>query len=179
MMKWKTILGCYTKERQIEAKEEQLSELQETIHQSERKLETVTSKLVDAEAFIEEISDAAYEKAVETVTEKVVEETHDMDFEVIERFREKVKTNLPFEVQFRRVVYDITVILMEDFRGLTTKITDKIHSLFSDKSFRAHMSAPIETEIRNRLLFGPPMSGDIDKVEPEKEPPMERRQRSR
>ena len=68
---------------------------------------------------------------------------------------------------------------MEDFRGLTTKITDKIHSLFSDKSFRAHMSTPIETEIRNRLLFGPPMSGDIDKVEPEKEPPMERRQRSR
>ncbi len=38
------------------------------------------------------------------------------------------------------------------------------YSLFSDKSFRAHISTPIATEIRNRLLFGPPMSGDIDKV---------------
>lgn len=41
------------------------------------------------------------------------------------------------------------------------------------------ISTPIATEIRNRLLFGPPMSGDIDKVEPEKEPPAVRRHQSR
>ena len=167
------------KERQIEAKEAQLSELQETVHQSERKLETLTSKLADTETFIQVISDTAYEKAVETVTEKVAEETHNMDFEVIERFREKVKTNLPFEVKFRRVVYDITAMLMEDFRGMTKKITDKLHSLFSDEGFRAHMTDPIRSEVRERLLFGPPMDDDIDEAEPEKEPATVRRHRSR
>ena len=167
------------KERQIEAKEEQLSELQETVHQSERKLETVTSKLADTETFIEEISNAAYEKAVETVTEKVVEETHNMDFEVIERFREKVRTNLPYPFNIRKVVYDITMVLMEDFQGLTKAITNKLRSLLIDEDHRGHLIAPIFSEVRERLLFGPPMGDDIDEKEPKQEPPVVRRHRSR
>ena len=139
----------------------------------------MTSKLAETETFIEEISDAAYEKAVEVVTEKVVEETHNMDFEVIERFREKVRINLPFEAQFRKVVYDITAMLMEDLRGLTKKITEKLHDLFSDEGFREHMTDPIRTEIRNWLWFGSPMKDDIDEPEQEKEPAVIRRHRSR
>ena len=167
------------KERQIEAKEGQLSELQETVYQNERKLETVTSKLADTETFIEKIADAAYEKAVETVTERVVEETHNMDFEVIEHFREKVRTNLPYPFKFRKVVYDITMVLMEDFQGLTKTITNKLRSLFFDEDHRAHMTAPIMSEVRERLLFGPPMGDDIDEPEQEKESPVVRRHRSR
>lgn len=167
------------KDRKIEEKEELLAELQDTIAQREQKLETVTAKLADVESFIDEISDAAYEKAVETVTEKVVEETHNMDFEVIERFREKVRINLPFEAKFRRVVYDITAMLMEDFRGLTKKITEKLHALFSDEGFREHMTDPIRTEIRNRLWYGPPMDDDIDKPDQEIETAVIRRHRSR
>ena len=113
------------------------------------------------------------------MTEKVVEETHNMDFEVIERFREKVRTNLPYPLNVRKIVYDISAMLMEDFRGLTKKITDKLNSLFSDEGFRVHMTAPIMTEVRSRLLFGPPMGDDIDDLGQEMEEPTIRRRRSR
>ena len=75
------------------------------------------------------------------------------------------------------------MVLMEDFQGLTKTITNKLRSLLIDEDHRGRLIAPIFSEVRERLLSGPPMGDDIDEAEmekePEKEPPVVRRHRSR
>ena len=117
--------------------------IQETVQAKTRELTAITARVESTEEFIGELADTAYEKAVETVTEKVVEETHNMDFEVIERFREKVKTNLPYEHSIRKVVYDVTALLMEEFQGVTRAITNRTHSLFQEGGVSMYMKSEI------------------------------------
>lgn len=162
---------------EMQAEEQQLELIRIEYRERKDELEKVTARLHDAEKFVKEITDTAYEKAVEAVTEKAVEETHNMDFEVLEQFREKVKKNLPFEAGIRRIVYDITAILMEDFLGVTEKITGKLKKLFADSNYIESMKRETMITVRERLRNGPSMKDSID--EPEEELPEIRRSRSR
>ena len=164
-------------QKEIQAEEEKLEVIRIEREERTDELDRVTAWLDDTEKFVKEISDSAYEKAVETVTEKAVEETHNMDFEVIEQFREKVKTNLPYKASIRRIVYDITAMLMEDFLGVTAAITGKLQKLFADEDYSESMKREITVTVRERLRNGPPMGDSID--EPDEELPEIRRSRSR
>lgn len=161
--------------RKNREEEEKFEEIQEAVQTKQKELTVITARVENTEQFIEKLSDAAYEKAVETVTEKVVKETHNMDFEVIEQFREKMKTNLPYEFRIRKMVYDVTAILMEEFQGVTQAITTKIRSLLSD----GHMNGIVMETIRERLKFGPPMTDTEEREEQKQEPQAYRRHCSR
>lgn len=54
------------------------------------KLEELTLKIEDVETLLEDVSGAAYDKAVEVVTDKVREQTQLEDMEVIEKYRKSV-----------------------------------------------------------------------------------------
>lgn len=54
------------------------------------KLEELTLKIEDVETLLEDVSDVAYDKAVEVVTDKVREQTQLEDLEVIEKYRKSV-----------------------------------------------------------------------------------------
>lgn len=56
----------------------------------EQKLEELTLKIEDVETLLEDVSDVAYDKAVEVVTDKVREQTQLEDLEVIEKYRKSV-----------------------------------------------------------------------------------------
>ena len=51
------------------------------------KLDSLTIRIEDTEKFIDEVSEVAYETAVEVVTDKVIEETHNADFDEIEKLK--------------------------------------------------------------------------------------------
>ena len=53
-------------------------------------LEELTLKIEDVETLLEDVSGAAYDKAVEVVTDKVREQTQLEDMEVIEKYRKSV-----------------------------------------------------------------------------------------
>ena len=55
-----------------------------------KKLEALTIKIEDTEKFIEDVSEVAYESAIKAVKDKVIEETHNADFDMIV----KTKKNL-------------------------------------------------------------------------------------
>ena len=52
--------------------------------------EELTLKIEDVETLLEDVSDVAYDKAVEVVTDKVREQTQLEDLEVIEKYRKSV-----------------------------------------------------------------------------------------
>ena len=57
------------------------------IKKQEEKLEALTVRIEDTEKFIEEVSEVAYESAVKAVKDKVIEETHNADFDMIAKVK--------------------------------------------------------------------------------------------
>lgn len=62
----------------------------EKLAMQEQKLEELTLKVEDVETLLDEVSDAAYDKAVEVVTDKVREQTQIADIAVIEKYQKSV-----------------------------------------------------------------------------------------
>lgn len=62
----------------------------EKLAEQEQKLEELTLKVGDVETLLDEVSDAAYDKAVEAVADKVREQTRLADIAAIEKFRKSV-----------------------------------------------------------------------------------------
>ena len=56
----------------------------EKLAQQEQKLEELTLKIEDVETLVDEVSDIAYDKAVEVVTDTVRQETHKEDIRLVE-----------------------------------------------------------------------------------------------
>ena len=62
----------------------------EQLAAQEQKLEELTLKIEDVETLLDDVSDVAYDKAVEVVTDKVREQTQLEDLKVIEDYQKNV-----------------------------------------------------------------------------------------
>ena len=74
----------------------------------------------DVESMIDEVAEAAYDKAVEVVTDAVVKETHNADFSVIMNFRNHdLEADHSLTDKGKSVVRRVLDHLLEKFRGQT------------------------------------------------------------
>ena len=62
----------------------------EQLTAQEQKLEELTLKIEDVETLLDDVSDVAYDKAVEVVTDTVRQETHKEDIRLIEETKKWV-----------------------------------------------------------------------------------------
>lgn len=62
----------------------------EQLAAQEQKLEELTLKIEDVETLLDDVSDAAYDKAVEVVTDTVRQETHKEDIRLVEETKKWV-----------------------------------------------------------------------------------------
>lgn len=67
-----------------------LMKQKEQLAAQEQKLEELTLKIEDVETLVEEVSDIAYDKAVEVVTDTVRQETHKEDLRLVEETKDWV-----------------------------------------------------------------------------------------
>lgn len=67
-----------------------LMKQKEQLAAQEQKLEKLTLKIEDVETLVEEVSDIAYDKAVEVVTDTVRQETHNEDIRLVEEAKKWV-----------------------------------------------------------------------------------------
>ena len=72
---------------------EKMVEQAKSISDQESRLDELTIRIEDTEKFIDEVSEIAYETAVNAVTEKVIEETHNADFDEIEIVKKKLTSD--------------------------------------------------------------------------------------
>ena len=131
---------------------ERIAGQEEEISEKETKLEELTIQIGDTEKFIDEVSETAYQTAVKAVTEKVIEETHNADFDEIE----KMKNNLTSDKsgnspQAKRVISQTLDLLMKKFRGLTGHISGRLQKVFGDPEQKKTIQAPIRESIRDQL----------------------------
>ena len=131
---------------------EKLARQADEISEEETKLESLTIRIEDTEKFIDEVSEVAYETAVDVVTDKVIEETHNADFDEIEKLKRDLtsdsSSNSP---QVKRVISKTLDSLMKKFRGMTDHITGRLTAIFGDPAQKKAMQEPIRESIRDRL----------------------------
>lgn len=124
----------------------------ELIENKEARLEDLEVTISDTEAFAEKVADVAYEKAVEVVTEKVVEETHNADFAMIEDFKRgvtaKEANNSP---EVKKIAGKVLDGLMSRFQGFTKKISEKLSNLLRSPEQKEIAKAPVKKSIREQL----------------------------
>ena len=69
----------------------------EQLAAQEQKLEELTLKIEDVETLLDDVSDAAYDKAVEVVTDTVRQETHKEDIRLVKKKKKCFKQHMESE----------------------------------------------------------------------------------
>ena len=133
---------------------EKMAEQELMIDEKESKLDSLTIRIEDTEKFIDEVSEVAYETAVEVVTDKVIEETHNADFDEIEKLKKSMTSekskNTP---QQKSVISQTLDILMKKFQGMTGHISERLAVMFGDPVQKRELQKPIRKSIRERLAL--------------------------
>ena len=133
---------------------EKMAEQELMIDEKESKLGSLTIRCEDTEKFIDEVSEVAYETAVEVVTDKVIEETHNADFDEIEKLKKSMTSekskNTP---QQKSVISQTLDVLMKKFQGMTGHISERLAVMFGDPVQKKELQKPIRKSIRERLAL--------------------------
>ncbi len=131
---------------------EKLAEQAREISEQESRLDTLTIRIEDTEKFIDEVAEVAYETAVDVVTAKVIEETHNADFDEIERLKKNLTSEKSPNTPSQKSIISQTLdILMKRFKGMTDHITKRLAAVFWDPAQRKAIQAPIRESVRERL----------------------------
>ena len=139
---------------EVELRDKQVEVIQasQELKAAEEKMDALTLRISDTEKFIEDVTEIAYETAVDVVTDKVIEETHNADFDEIE----KLKTSLTSErsgntPQVKKIVAQTLDRLMKKFQGLTQHITDRLERIFGDPVQKRELQEPVRKSVRKLL----------------------------
>lgn len=131
---------------------EKMAEQDKEISGKEAELETLTVRIEDTEKFVEEVSESAYKSAVKAVTERVIEETHNADFDEIEKLKKSLTSdksrNSP---QMKSIVRQTLDLLMIRFEGMTAHISERMAVIFKDPVQKRKMQEPVRKSIHERL----------------------------
>ena len=133
---------------------EKIKDQDQVIEQKSDELEAITIRIEDTENFVEEVADAAYEKAVEVVTKTVQEEVRNEDFDIIAGQRNAVLSNPRLSESGRKFAGRIFEDVMDKFKGMTDQITKKLIAIFHAPTKKEEIKPPIRESIRDRLARG-------------------------
>ncbi len=100
---------------------------------------------------MEEIPDAAHEKAVEAVTDKAVEETHSADFDMVLHHGKKVINDPALSPKGKGFASQIFGDLLQAFSGMTQAIRSRLKQLFHEPDRKNEAKKPIRRSIRKAL----------------------------
>ena len=129
-----------------------MAEQDKEISVRESELETLTVRIEDTEKFVEEVSEAAYESAVKSVTDRVIEETHNADFDEIEKLKNSLTSdksrNSP---QMKSIVRQTLDLLMKRFEGMTARISERLAVILKDPVQKRKMQEPIRKSVHERM----------------------------
>ncbi|MEE8837181.1 MAG: serine/arginine repetitive matrix protein 2 [Eubacteriales bacterium] len=121
------------------------------LERKSEELDALTIRIEDTEAFVDEIADVAFEKAVDAVTATVQEETRNADFDLIVDQRDEVLNNPKLNEGSKTFARKLFDGLMEKFRGFTQHIGAKLAAVLRDPERKKEMKRPIKKSIRERL----------------------------
>ena len=130
---------------------EKIAVQDQTLSEKTAELQAITIRIEDTEAFVEEIAETAYEKAVEAVTRTVQEEVRNEDFEIIVDQRNTVLKDSALSENSKKFAGIIFTNLMDRFRGMTQHISDRLTAIFRSPEKKEEIQQPIRRSVRELL----------------------------
>ena len=125
----------------------------EELAKAEAALEAVTIKLEDAEAVAAEVADAAYEKAVEVVTETVQAETVKSDLAVVEDYQKWVTSparGTPEKT--RSIIGKALDSVKNQMKKAASKVLEAVRARLHEPAVRDANTSVIRTTAKESLL---------------------------
>lgn len=141
---------------------EKIAVQDQQIETKEAELEEITIRISDTEAFVEEVADVAYEKAVEAVTDTIREEVRNEDFEIIADTRESLFRSYTFTPDAARTIEAVFSNIMNRFKGMTQHISERLAAIFQSPKKKAEIKEPIKESIRDRLARSQKRADDLN-----------------
>lgn len=141
---------------------EKLAVQDQQIEAKEAELEVITIRIFDTEAFVEEVADVAYEKAVEAVTDTIWEEVRNEDFEIIANTRESLFRSYKFTPDAAQLIEAVFSDIMDRFKGMTQHISERLASIFRSPKKKSEIKEPIKESIRDRLARSQKRADDLN-----------------
>lgn len=126
---------------------EQMATQKEQITRQEQTLEELTLKIEDVEMLIDEVSDVAYDKAVEVVTDKVREETQKEDLTLISDYKKWVTSaerNIPKDKR------DFVGKCLDAIQNKLTKAAQKVLNAVKATMMNPKVKAESKEEIKKK-----------------------------
>lgn len=126
---------------------EKLADQKEQIAQQEQALEELTLKIEDVEMLINEVSDVAYDKAVEVVTDRVRLETQKEDLTLIEDYKKWVTSserNIPKDKR------DFVGKCLDAVQNKLIKAAQKVLNAVKDTMMNPKVKAESKEEIKKK-----------------------------
>jgi len=130
---------------------EKMAAQDEMIGSKEDVLNSLTVRIEDTERFVEEVANAAYEKAVEVVSDTVREEVRNTGFDIIADKHEEVLRDPRLSDHFKKYIGRVFSDIMNRFRGMTQHITDRLAAIFNNPEKQKEMVEPVRESIREQL----------------------------
>ena len=130
---------------------EKLKLQEDMIEEKEIRLNDITVRIENAEAFADEVADIAYENAVNAVSKIVRDETRNEDFKLIAGFRESVIKDPKFGDGARRFAGKLLGDLMHKFNGLTKQISEILVKTFRNPKVKEEVTVPVRESVLKAL----------------------------
>ena len=132
---------------------EKLAEQAERIMQADEQLNDLTMKIEDVETLIDEVSDIAYDKAVEAVTDVVREETQKEDITLIED-RKKWLLSPERKTSKEKREYAASQLdgIITQIKKLMRTAVGRLHDVLMKPEVKQTAKAQIKTQARESVL---------------------------
>ena len=98
------------------------------------------------------------------MADKVIEETHNADFDEIEKLKNTLTSERSRQPQkVKNIISQTLDILMKKFRGLTEHITMRLNEIFRDPVRKESLKEPIRRSVREQLEKNRMIADDYNK----------------
>lgn len=137
----------------LEKQEETIQKQDAAIEEKSDRLDELTMKISDAENLIDEVADAAYEKAVEAVAETVQIETHNQDLKALADYQKWLlapERKAPQED--REYAAGHLGKVMVKIRDSVKKVKTRILALLRDPKKKKGVLQPVKEQARQSIL---------------------------
>ncbi len=126
----------------------ELMNTNQDIKTKESELSSLTERVGDMEKLVDSVTDAAYKKAVDSITEDIAREVHKKDMEVIDNFKSKISENSNIRRSKREFCVEVFDSLEEKMKKAIKNIIESVKNLFLSPSKKDVLKEEIKKEVR-------------------------------
>ena len=142
----------YGNRKYLEKQDFILAKQKEQLAAQQSKLDELTLKVSDMETLLEDVSAAAYDKAVEVVTDKVREQTQLEDMEVIEKYRKSVVSpNAKNSPEVVRIANTLLSRVREKLQQSAEKVLKKVQAVLLKPEVKQAGKEQIKNKARKSI----------------------------